>query len=58
MSQFRFQILFYKFIQIQTATSQLTYEIYIAKKKILLSSPSYQIFQEKKSEIQKFKKFT
>ena len=48
MSQFRFQILFYKFIQIQTATSQLTYEIYIAKKKILLSSPSYQIFQKKK----------
>ena len=56
MSQFRFQILFYKFIQIQTATSQLTYEIYIAKKKILLSSPSYQIFQKKKSEIQKKKK--
>ena len=56
LSKERVQVFVLKIIQIQTATSQLIYEIYIAKKKkILLSFPSYQIFQKKKSEIQKFK---
>ena len=54
MSQFRLQFLFYKFIQIQTATSQLIYETYIAKKKSAFISILSDL-SEKKSEIQKFK---
>ena len=51
LSKERVQVFVLKIIQIQTATSQLIYEIYIAKKKkILLSFPSYQIFQKKKKK--------
>ena len=54
MSQFRFQFLFYKFIQIQTATSQLIYEI-LQKKKNSAFISILSDLSEKKCKIQKFK---